>query len=84
MYLLSFSKQIWWLFTFVNKKSINPAFKIDFLVQNNPWNLWGQLENSKWILCGRKPGVKCGYLRFLKQNIYLPMSNEIIYVLLYR
>ena len=58
MYLLSFSKQIWWLFTILNEKSLNPAFKIGFLVQNNPWNLWGQLENSEWILCGRKTGCQ--------------------------
>ena len=28
-------------------------------------NLYGQAENSKWILFSRKTDVKCGYLRFL-------------------
>ena len=45
-------------------KSLNPAFKNEFLVHSNHLNLCGQVENLKWILSSRKPGVKCGYLRF--------------------
>ena len=29
------------------------------------WNLCWQVVNSKWTLCNRKTGVKCGKLRFL-------------------
>ena len=30
----------------------------------------GRRENSKWIMCSRKTGVKCGYLKFCMYNVY--------------
>ena len=42
-----------------------------FSVQNNHLNLCGQVENTKWILRSRKPGVKCEYLRFLMNKYTL-------------
>ena len=35
-----------------------------------PFNLCGQVENIKWILCSPKICVRCAYLRFLIYKIY--------------
>ena len=32
-----------------------------FILQYIPLNLCGQEENSKWMICRQKTGVKCGY-----------------------
>ena len=60
-----FFKQITWLFSFVHKKSWKLTFTAGFSVQNIHFYLCGQVENTKWILCSRKIGVKCSYLSFL-------------------
>ena len=46
------------------------AFKAGVSVHNHHLNLFGQVDNSKWILCSRKISVKCGYLRFLMYKTY--------------
>ena len=51
-------------YIFVHQKSWKFAFKIGFSVHNIHLYLCWQLENTKWILCCRKTGVKCAYLRF--------------------
>ena len=38
-------------------------FNTCFWVHNDPLNLYMQAENSKWILCSQKTGVKYGHLR---------------------
>ena len=48
----------------------NLAFKTSLSVNNIHCYLHGQVENTKWILCDRKIGVKCAYLRFLRTNVY--------------
>ena len=40
-------------------------FKTGFSVHNNHLYLCLKVKDTKWILCCRKIGVKCAYLRFL-------------------
>ena len=68
VFLVFFSKQCIWLFIFVHQKSWKFAFKTSFSVYNIHFYLCGQVENTKWILCNWKIGVKCAYLRFLMYN----------------
>ena len=42
------------------------SVKNRFLVHNIQTYLCGQVENTKWILCSGKIGVKYAYLRFLR------------------
>ena len=49
---------------FVHQKSLNPGFKSGFSLHYNNFNLCGQVENSKCILCMRKTGIEYGYLSF--------------------
>ena len=69
---LSFSKQMRWLFMFVHQKSWKLTFKTGLSVHNIHLNLCGQVENSKWILCSRKTGVKYIYIK-----IYDVCTNNI-------
>ena len=78
MYILAsdlFWKRLWirifWLFQqkkhFViidnySSKNFKSEVKPGFSVHNNPFNMWGQVDNSKWILCNRKTGLKYKYL----------------------
>ena len=62
-----FSKEIRWLFTKIHPKSWKLVFKTGFLVHNIHLILLGQVENSKWRLCGRKTDVKC----FWVQNLFI-------------
>ena len=50
-------------FYFTNVKNLQ--YEIGLSVHNFHLNLCGQVENSKWILCSRKTGVKSANLRFL-------------------
>jgi hypothetical protein len=38
--------------------------------------IWGQVDNTKWILCKRIIGVKCAYLRFLIYKVYFEVENS--------
>ena len=38
------------------------------LTFNNHLDLYGQVQNLKWILCGQKTGIKCGLV--LKILVY--------------
>ena len=51
-------------FYFNDNKSVFKVRKSCCELHNNNLNLCVQVENSKWILCSRESGVKCGYLRF--------------------
>ena len=44
--------------------------KIGFSVHNINLDLFGQVENTKCILCSRKIGVKSVYLRFKIKNCF--------------
>ena len=44
--------------------------KTGFSVYNINLYLCGRVENTKWILCSCKIGVKCAYLKFLMYNVY--------------
>ena len=50
---------------FHTSEILKTRFKNRFSVHNNHLYLCGQVENTKWILCSRKMGIKCAYLRFL-------------------
>jgi hypothetical protein len=45
------------------------AYKTGFSVHNIHLYLCWQVEDTKWILCYRKIGVKCAYLRFLMYKV---------------
>ena len=47
------------------KNHENSRLKQVLAVHNIHLYLCGQVENTKRILCSRKIGVKCAYLRFL-------------------
>ena len=66
-YYRLFKKQLKWLSITYLKLAFTPGTHC----HNNHFNLCGQLENSKWILCSQKTGVKCEYLRFLVEKISL-------------
>ena len=64
--LIVFSKSDDYLiFIFVHQKSRKLAFKTGLSVQNIHFYWCGLIENTKWILCSRKIGVKCAYSRYL-------------------
>ena len=46
------------------------AIKTSFSVHKIQLYLCGQVENTQWILCCQKIGVKCTYLRFLMYKTY--------------
>ena len=64
-----FSKQNMWLSIFVYQKSWKLALT-SFSVHNIHFYLWWQVEYTQGILCYRKIGVKCAYLRFLINKIF--------------
>ena len=52
------------------------VFKIGFSVNNIHLYLFGQVENTKWMLYSRKIGVNCAKLRYLMYKyIFLVLSE---------
>ena len=76
-YLSCFAKQIRWSFIFVHHKWWKLAFKTGFSVHYIHLYLCGQVENTKWILCSRKIGVKCAYLRCTKDVVTMITFHDI-------
>ena len=66
------------LFRKIRIKARNSCRETDFSVHNIHFYLCGQVENSKMILCSRKTGVKCVYLKFLMYK-YIFIKYEIKY-----
>ena len=53
--------------------------KLD-LVHNDHFNLCGQIDNYKWILCSRKTGVKFE-ISDVQIYIYTYLVNKILHIL---
>ena len=60
---------------FVHQKSLKPMFKTGVSMNNNYLNLFGQIENSKWILFSRITGVEFGDLKNFDIQIYCTLRN---------
>ena len=50
---------------FCTSEILKTRVKNRFWVHNISLYLCGQVENTNWILCSRKIGVKCAFLRFM-------------------
>ena len=54
---------------------LKPVFRYTIFICNVV-HCW-QVEDTKWILCCRKIGVKCAYLRFLMYKRYFIIDKQI-------
>ena len=64
----------------IHQKSWKLTFKTGISVNNSHQYLCEQVENIKWILCSRKIGVKCTYLRFLMYKTLLLWTNGVKFI----
>ena len=67
-----------------SKKTINTYFKLEIHVCDR--NLCEQVEDTKWILCNRKLGIKCTkkiYDGFISKSYKSKIKTLIIFQMLY-
>ena len=52
------------------------------MVLNDHLNLYLKVNNSQWLLCSKKTGIKCGHYRYLVYKVLLILLID--FMLMYK